>query len=174
MKELIGAVIGFVLGIIGLGMAASYGMRAYHGSGTTLAISEATDIYHSAQQVYSSVAAGNSGYANVNNSNAIRANIVPSTMTNGDGQTITSPWKGATVTLSGSATEFHEDWSGIPSASCAAFAVSQPVLYITINGTGMFFNNTDPKLASDIASACNNGSNSTSHIIFAYSDIGGQ
>lgn len=175
MERLVAYIAGAIIAMLALAGVSSYAMRAYHGSGTTQAIAQATDIYHSARSVFgNSVAGGLASYSGINNYNAIRAGIVPSAMTNGDGQTITGPWTGSTVTLTGNTNTLYEDWNSIPSASCAQFALSQPANFVMVNGTGVWIDNTSSSVAGNIAAACNQGNASVSEIKFSYVDTAGQ
>ncbi|MFT8611638.1 MAG: type 4 pilus major pilin [Gluconobacter oxydans] len=175
MERLVAYIAGAIIAMLALGGVGIYAMRAYHGSGTTTAIAEATDIWHSARSVFgATVAGGIENYSGVNNSNSIRAGVVPSAMTNGDSQTIVGPWQGSTVTLSGNSNTFYEDWNGVPSTSCAQFALSQATNIVWANGTGIWVNNTSSNVASSIAAACNQGNNSLSEVKFSYVDTAGQ
>lgn len=175
MERLVAYIAGAIIAMLALGGVGIYAMRAYHGSGTTTAIAEATDIWHSARSVYgATVAGGIENYSGVNNSNSIRAGVVPSAMTNGDSQTIVGPWQGSTVTLSGTSNTFYEDWNGIPSSSCAQFALSQPTNFIMVNGTGVWVDNSNSSVGSSVAAACNQGNTSVSEIKFSYVDTAGQ
>ncbi|GAP25988.1 MULTISPECIES: type 4 pilus major pilin [Gluconobacter] len=174
MTNLIGIIAAIIIGLFGLGTAATYAMRAYHGTGTTTAITEATDMWHQAHSVYGgTVAGGAATYAAVTNSNAIRASIVPQSMTTGDGSYIAGPWNGSYVTLSGSSTTFYEDWNNIPSSACAQFALSQPVNFLMVNGTGVWVN-TGSDVVTQVTAACNQGSSSLSEVKFSYVDTAGQ
>ncbi|WP_068173790.1 type 4 pilus major pilin [Neokomagataea thailandica] len=162
--------------MLALGGVATYAMRAYHGSSTTTATSEATDIYHSARGVFgNSVAGGSASYTNISNANSIKAGIVPSVMTTGDGQTIVGPWPGSSVKIFGNGITLWEEWDGVPASACATFALSQSVNYLTINGNAHPVMSNDPSLAANVASDCNMvNSNSTAKILFSYIDIGSQ
>ncbi len=175
MERLVAYIAGAIIAMLALGGVGIYAMRAYHGSGTTTAIAEATDIWHSARSVYgATVAGGIENYSGVNNSNAIRGGVVPSAMTNGDSQAIVGPWQGSNVTLSGNSNTFYEDWTGIPSSSCAQFALSQPTNLVWVNGTGVSIDNSNSSVGSSVAAACNLGNASLSEVKFSYVDTAGQ
>ena len=173
MERFIAIIASAAIGMLMLGAVAIYGPRALFSSNVQIAAGNATDIWTSAQAVYSTTAGGGaSNYTSVTTAGAIRAGIVPSGMSP-DQQTIRGPWAGSTVNLSGNATQFFEDWNQIPSAVCARFALSQAAWQVTVNGTTMYYNNT-ASIAPAVAAACNQGNNSWSEVKFGYMETAGQ
>jgi len=177
MSNLIAIIAMIVIGGVLAGVAGYYGSRAFSGSGTTTAISEAGDIWNNAQSVFGGTpASGPANFSSVTNGNAITGGIVPMAMTTGDGQTINGPWAGSTVTLSGSSDgqTFYEDWNNIPSTACAKFALSQKTNFVEVNSSGVWTGQNAGATASAIAAGCNQGTASVSEIKFSYVPLAGQ
>ncbi|WP_338333628.1 type 4 pilus major pilin [Acetobacter sp. LMG 32666] len=108
-------------------------------------------------------------FSGLNNSVAIKANLVPKGMLNGDGSTIKGPWANSYVTLSSTSNGmgFTASWVEVPSDDCATFARSQSANMISINSTSI--DPTNSAAASSIAMACNAGaSSSTATITFEH------
>jgi len=175
MERLVAYIVAAVIALLALGSVARYASRAYHGGTVTVAITEATDMWHSAQSVYGNTAGGGaSNYTNVNNTAAKQAGIVPSQMAIGTGDYITGPWNTSNVVLSGQSYQFSEQWNNVPSTSCAQFALSQPASTVTVNGTTIGLNN-DGSASAAVASACSIGQGgSVSTIRFDFTEISGQ
>lgn len=108
-------------------------------------------------------------FSGLNNSVAIKANLVPKGMLNGDGATLKGPWANSYVTLSptSSGMGFISTWVDVPSDACATFARSQSANMISINGTTI--DPTNNAAAAGIAMACDAGtSSSTATIAFEH------
>jgi outer membrane protein assembly factor BamA len=108
-------------------------------------------------------------FSGLNNTVAIKANLVPKGMLTGDGTTLKGPWANSYVTLSPTSNGmgFIATWSEVSSDDCATFARSQSANIISINGTTVDPTNT--AAAAGIAMACDAGtSSSTATIAFEH------
>lgn len=171
MDRILGFIIAGVIGAIALGFVGTKALAGFNGTKLNTAISDASDIANNARSVFGGTAAGGpADYSSLSNSNAISGGIVPSDMVRAGNTTdVRGPWDVSSVTVYGSSDTIYEDWEGVPTDSCAKFALSQKTNQVVINGTTVqTVSNSNAPV--DAAAACSSANSSTNSLVFSFFD----
>lgn len=153
MREMLGTIIAWLLGLLALGTLVMMYSTASSSSKTNQALTDLSSMVSSIQALYYS----HPSYSTISSTVAINGGLAPKSMINGTA--LNNPW-GGTVTLavnSSNTARFDVTEPNVPSEACAKLATAVGNMEaLAINGTSVSLP-TDP---ATVTTTCNNTTNS--------------